>query len=63
MNLVLCNLVPLKEKTEGDKILSRLIAELSGYDFFFFGVWICCRVEGGAGCSPTTPFECVNEKE
>lgn len=35
MNLVLCNLVPLKEKTEGDKILSRLIAELSGYDFFF----------------------------
>lgn len=38
MNLVLCNLVPLKEKTEGDKILSRLIAELSGYDFFFFSV-------------------------
>lgn len=28
-----------------------------------FGVWICCWVEGGAGCSPTTPPECVNEKE
>lgn len=24
---------------------------------------ICGRVEGGAGCSPTTPLQCVNEKE
>lgn len=28
-----------------------------------FGAWICCWVEGGAGCGPATPLECVNERE
>lgn len=36
------------------------LKKLSGCDF---GVWICCWEEGEAGCSSTTPLDCVNEKE
>lgn len=50
-----------RQKAARATFISPVIVELC--PVVIFGVWICCWVEGGAGCAPTTPLKCVNEKE